>query len=338
MTIDANTPHVETVLVTGGRGFIGSHLVSLLCEQGYRVVSVDIANGNLSAHPRSIQLDADIRDVRKMEEVFSQYDFSCVFDLASYTEVGLTMDEYQCNVDQTHAMVRLVRNYSTPKYIFYSTQFVHRVKGQAPKNEVDYKPTECYGASKVISEKYIRENLPEEQWLILRPSYIWGPGLERFRDGLLYRLAKKQFLITSDKKFKRYYGYVETIAAQTIAFSKMPFSALPHKVYYISDASLSMNTFCSHLAAALGVGGAWYAPSFVIQCLGLAGEIMGKVSLPRPINSMQARELTTNFPIPIQRTIEATGCSTDYSLAARKMIEWACQDEDFCQKIGAKAI
>jgi hypothetical protein len=68
--------------------------------------------------------------------------------------------------------------------------------------------------------------------------------------------------------------------------------------------------------------------------MGLVGGIMAKLGLPSPINPMQARELTTNFPIPIQFTINEMGFVTNYKKAARHTVKWALQNEAFKTKIG----
>jgi nucleoside-diphosphate-sugar epimerase len=322
------------VLVTGGRGFIGSHLVRLLAAKGCNVVVVDLKVGFPSQTHKVIQLTADIRDRVFMEDLFRQYRFQCVYDLASFTEVSLSAKEYQRNVMQTEAMVDLVARHKTPKYIFYSTQFVFRKRDCLPIDEEDYAPTEAYGESKIMSEKLIRKSLPIDQWLILRPTYIWGPGLERFRDGLLLRLAKKEFLVSNDEALGRYYGYVETIVAQTYALSLYDFASLSRKVYYLSDDAIPLPQFCDHLVSALGQGGARKASPTVIRVLGEIGGLMSKCGLRAPINPVQAREMTTRFPVPIQHTLNLAYCTTDYPIAAARTVRWALENPSFVARIG----
>jgi nucleoside-diphosphate-sugar epimerase len=224
-----------------------------------------------------------------------------------------------------------------PKYIYYSTQFVFRKPGALPVSVNDYAPADAYGESKVKAEELIRKLLPSSRYLILRPTYIWGPGLPRFRDGLLYRLLKGHLIIPNDPAIKRYYGYVETIAAQTLAFSRLSFEDLPQNVYYISDEAICPRALCSYLAFALGRGKAWPAPASVIRLLGTIGTLNSKIGLPAPINSLQARELTTNFPVPVGPTLSLTECVTDLAYAAAKTVAWAIQtDERFRSAIGTR--
>jgi nucleoside-diphosphate-sugar epimerase len=221
--------------------------------------------------------------------------------------------------------------------VFYSTQFVFRVAGVLPSSDHDYNPFDFYGESKVQSEILIKNSLPSEQFLILRPTYIWGPGLDRFRDGLLYRLLRGQLIISNDPQVKRYYGYVETIAGQTLDLARLSFAELPHKVYYISDDAINLSEFCFHFISALGKGKVWSAPAKLIRGLGALGGVISWAGLRPPISPVQARELTTNFPVPIEPTLKLTKWITDLPSAAAKMVAWARTDKRFASAIAKTA-
>jgi nucleoside-diphosphate-sugar epimerase len=322
------------VLVTGGRGFIGTHLVQLLARKRLTVVSLDTRPTSGKIGEGVVAVIGDLRDRTVMSDVFATGGFDCIFDLASLTDIGLGAAEYRRNVEQTAAMIEYCSRYHINKYVFYSTQFVFRAAGALPSSDTDYAPCDAYGESKVNCEILIRNSLPSNQFLILRPTYIWGPGLERFRDGFLYRLQRGQLLISKDPNLKRYYGYVETIAGQTLDLARLSFADLPQKVYYISDDAIGLGEFCYHLLSALGRGKAWSAPASLIRWLGAFGGVISQAGLRAPISPMQARELTTNFPVPIEPTLQLTGRVTDLPSAAAKMVAWARTDERFASAIG----
>lgn len=318
------------VLVTGGRGFIGTHLVRLLSRQRRDVISVDIADvpfrhGEGGVH----QIVADVRDSATIAELLKSHHVDTIYDLASFTEVGLTAAAYRRNIEQTRSMVGCVREAATRRYVFFSTQFVYRKPGCLPASDEDYAPSEEYGASKVMSEKFIKESLPKSQWVIVRPSYIWGPGLARFRDGLLYRLAKGQFMIPADPSIRRYYGYVGTVVRQAEALADMPSDKLAHSVYYVSDDAVHLSRFCNALIGAMGIGRAISVHPAIIKSLGSVGDFLGQMGIRAPINSLQARELTTNYPIPLNRTLRLVGECLNLDEAARETVEWAMEDQQF---------
>ena len=317
------------VMVTGGRGFIGTHLVDLLVRNGLTVFSVDTKPKIASGAEGVVDVVGDLRDKHLMKDLFSNAKFDCVFDLASLTEGGLHSFAYRRNIEQTECIIEHCLRYNVHKYLFYSTQFVFRNADVIPCGDDDYAPTDAYGESKVKCEQIIKQRLPKDGFLILRPTYVWGPGLERFRDGLLYRLLKGQLIISNNPDLKRYYGYVETVAAQTLALSRLSFTELPKKVYYISDDAIRLSEFCNQLLVALGRGRAWPAPAVLIRLMGDVGALMSKFGLRAPITPLQARELTTNFPVPVDPTLQLTRCVTDLPAAAAKTVAWAGTDKRF---------
>jgi len=316
------------VMVTGGCGFIGAHLVELLAKNNLEAISIDHRKRAVKTADTIRDVVGDVRDRSLMSEIFSTGTFDCIFDLAAVSTIGLQPSEYRRNIEQTRAMIEYCLTHDVPKYIYYSTQSVFRKPGCVPSSDVDYAPIDAYGKAKVKSEELIRSLLPRNKFLILRPTYIWGPGHTGFRNGLLYRLLKGHLIISNDPNIKRYYGYVETIAAQTLALSRLSFVDLPRKVYYISDDAISLGDFCGYLVLALGRGKAWSASPSLIRLLGTIGTLNSKLGLPAPINSIQARDLTTNFPVPIEPTLSLTECVTDLTLAAAKTVGWAIRTDE----------
>lgn len=320
--------NIRTVLVTGGRGFIGTHLVRHLSARGLNVVSIDILPARSYSEDDSvIDVQGDVRDSPLLRKLFETYRFSCVYDLASYAEVGLKAEAYTCNTDSTTSITTVLSDFPQTKYLFYSTQFVFRKPNELPSNPLEYYPVDTYGSSKVESERIIRSTLEAGKYLILRPSYIWGPGLERFRDGLLRNLQRGRMLIPLDSKVVRSYGYVETISRQTFILSEQDFGALDHDVFYLTDRPIALSSFCEYALAQLKGGGYYKVPGIFIKKLGLAGQLLQECGFRAPINMMQARELTTNFPIPFERTLKLTQAETDYEYAMKKTIQWAKSTE-----------
>jgi UDP-glucose 4-epimerase len=135
-------------MVTGGRGFIGTHLVDLLARNKFSVISVDIKDTTAKATDQIVHVVGDIRDRHLMSDLFSTGKFDLICDLASLTEIGLCSSKYQRNVEQTEAMLAYCTKYNVDKYIFYSSQFVFRKPDTLPASENDYFPIDYYGEAK----------------------------------------------------------------------------------------------------------------------------------------------------------------------------------------------
>jgi nucleoside-diphosphate-sugar epimerase len=286
---------------------------------------------------RKIEIELDLRNRNELRDLAARFNLALVFDLASLTEVGLPGHAYAQNIDITRSMIDWVSRFNIPKYVFYSTQFVFRKEGAMPTGEQDYFPIDAYGEAKIQSERLIRSALAPNQWLILRPTYIWGEGHSRFRDGFLYRLAKGQMMVPISPNLQRYYGYVKTICEQTVQLSEVQFANLPLRTFYLSDAPVSLRWFCEQFLTVLGAGRVWSVPTTAIRTLGQIGEIARRIQLPFPINALQANEMTRNYPVPIDSTLVITKTATDYRGAAAAVIAWALSDPDFKRRIQGRA-
>jgi nucleoside-diphosphate-sugar epimerase len=326
--------------VTGGRGFIGKRLVQhLVNAQGEAVLSADVlpAEGT-DGHDRRIEIEIDVRDRDRLREVFTQFEISTVFDLASITAVKLPRSEYVPNLEMTHSIIECVLQFDVRKYVFYSTQLVFRKEGALPASDQDYYPIDAYGESKIQSEQRIRSVLPEDRWLILRPTYVWGEQNTRFRDGFLYRLAKGQLMLPTTGDVLRYYAYVGTACAQTATLAARPFAELPSRTFYLSDKPISMRKFCDYFVMALGKGRVWPAPASVLRALGFIGDVAGVIGISFPISKLQADEMTRSYPVPIEPTLAITETSTDYQRAAAAVVAWALADPEFNRRVGRRSV
>jgi len=327
---------IKAILITGGRGFIGRRLAQHLVEsQDATVISADVLPARQAeADSRRLDIELDIRDRDKLRAIFAQYDISVVFDLASVTEVGLSGGEYSPNLEMTRSVVDCLLRFNVEKYIFYSTQLVYRKEGALPNGDQDYYPIDHYGESKIQSERYIRNNLPDNRWLILRPTYVWGEGHRRFRDGFLYRLARGQLMLPAGAHVLRYYGYVATVCRQTATLAALPFGELPSSTFYLSDEPIAMREFCDYFIAALGTGRIWPVPAPILRALGTIGDIADAAGVSFPIRGLQANEMTRSYPAPVEATLAITGTSTNYRTAAASVVAWALSDPEFRSRIG----
>ncbi len=162
---------MRNVLVTGGAGFIGSHLVArLLGEGGWRVVVVDDFNDfydpalkrrNVEPHMAREEFalrEADIRDRAALEEVFKETRFDCVVHLAARAGVRPSLAEpvlyTETNINGTVNLLELARERRVPQFVFGSSSSVYGENEKVPFAEDDpvFKPISPYAATKAAGE------------------------------------------------------------------------------------------------------------------------------------------------------------------------------------------
>ena len=184
----------------------------------------------------------------------------------------------------TQSVVECVLRFNVQKYVFYSTQLVFRKEGALPANDQDYYPIDDYGESKIQSEQWIRNNLPNDRWLILRPTYVWGEGQPAFPRRISVPVGEGTIDAAAAGNVLRYYGYVDTVCKQTTTLAACPFAELPSRTFYLSDKPISMREFCEYFVIALGKGRVWPVPAPILRALGHVGDVAeaARDSVPDP--------------------------------------------------------
>lgn len=150
------------VLVTGGAGYIGAHLVRRLIKSGYKVVVLDnLSTGkreNLS--PDATFVEGDLSDVNLLRDIFATSHFEAVFHMAASIEVEESVKYpqkyFENNVGNTGKLLAAMEEAGIKNIIFSSTAAVYGEQQIIPITETaETRPNNPYGASKLLAEKLI---------------------------------------------------------------------------------------------------------------------------------------------------------------------------------------
>lgn len=153
---------MKTILVAGGAGYIGSHMVALLVERGYEVVVVDnLCTGHAPAVKGASLLTGDLRDGAFLKQVFDQYPIDGVINFAAYSLVGESVTDplkyYGNNVAGSQSMLSAMRDAGVKRIVFSSTAATYGEPEKQPIEETDRTdPTNPYGASKLAIEGMLK--------------------------------------------------------------------------------------------------------------------------------------------------------------------------------------
>ena len=151
------------VLVTGGAGFIGSHVVQLLQEKNVQTVVFDnLSSGSRDNVPDGIELVVgDICDVAAVEKVFASHHFDAVVHLAAQTMVPVSVEDpvldCQINLEGVLHILQCCRAHGVPHILFSSSAAVYGDNVHIPLQETEpLLPTSPYGITKMTTEHYLR--------------------------------------------------------------------------------------------------------------------------------------------------------------------------------------
>lgn len=232
---------MKTFLVTGGAGFIGSHLVDrLLATDVENVTVVDdfndfydpsIKQNNIQDHLKdsrySIQ-NIDIRDRAALQKLITENNFDCVVHLAARAGVRPSLSEPQLytetNINGTLNLLELSRQHNIKQFVFGSSSSVYGINAKVPFSEDDpiRQPISPYAATKGAGELlcHTYSHLYGLRCICLRFFTVYGP--RQRPDLAIHKFAKlisagKPIPVFGDGTTRRDYTYVDDIIDGVIA-------------------------------------------------------------------------------------------------------------------------
>ncbi len=191
------------MLVAGGAGFIGSHLIDALLEEGHEVVCIDnffIGTRknieHLQNHPHFSFYEQDLCDFEALSGVFNKEKFDFVFHLAANSDIQASAKnpqiEYHKTYTTTFNLLECMRVHEVKKLFFASTSAVYGEKEgvHVAENSTPLEPISYYGAAKLGSEALISAYTYMNQMsaLVFRFPNVIGP---RLTHGVIYDFIKK---------------------------------------------------------------------------------------------------------------------------------------------------
>lgn len=190
------------ILVTGGAGFIGSHLDDALIARGHKITVVDnlvlgrIENiQHLTANPNFKFIKADLLDMNFMRTLFEAGKFDMVYHLAANSDIQKggknPMVDYNLTFNTTFNVLQLMKEYGVKKLFFASTSAIYgETYDVLNENYGPLKPVSNYGAGKLASEAFISafsSNEDFQVWITRFPNVVG----ERFTHGVIYDFIQK---------------------------------------------------------------------------------------------------------------------------------------------------
>ena len=296
------------VLITGGAGFIGSHVVDELLEHHYEVIIIDnLRTGSLANLKDQIKLyQFDINDPN-VELVFELENPDYVVHLAAQTSVIASLDnpylDFYTNTVGTVNMSLLSKKYNVKKFIFASTAAVYGEPSYLPLDEQhSVNPQSYYSLSKHSSENYVLLNglLQGLDYCILRLSNVYGPRQNPHGEAgvvsiFINQLMAGEEITIYDGSQTRDFVYVKDVAR---AFCKT-LSTAQNGLFNISSCTETKITDLFNLISKdLGLNS---APNFESERV---GEI--KQSILDNTKAQQVLEWSVRYPLNkgIKETIE----------------------------------
>jgi dihydroflavonol-4-reductase len=281
--------------VTGGTGFIGSHIVRLLIEEGHQVRVLHRESSRLIAL-EGLEFASCIGDVTDRDSMIAAFgDCDWVFHVAAVADYWNADNDWMftVNVDGTRNVLEAAKATGIQRVIFTSSAAtIGLPTDKTPSDEntpfnldPEYFP---YGYSKVLAEEIVQEAVSAGQdVVILNPAVVIGPGdLNVISGSFIVQIAQSQWLTPMSHG-----GFgitdVRDVASTHLAAAEKGISG---ERYIISTKNFSDDELFGLIAKTIGVAKPFFtAPSFVLPVVANLVNLLRRIGIQTPVDANQIR-------------------------------------------------
>lgn len=292
----------KRIIITGGSGFIGTNLIDFYEKQGCELLNIDIKPPQKSEQA-SYWSKIDIRDFNTLLHAFTSFKPDCILHMAARADLrGKTIEEYNTNTTGVKNIIKAANQTdSVRKVVFASTMLVCKV-GYIPKHETDYCPPNLYGESKVIGENLVRNSSYNFDWVIVRPSSIWGPWFGPTYRSFFEMLIKRRYFNFAGKMSTKTYGFIGNVVYQ---INELLISEKTNGcTYYLGDYEpTAIKEWAKEISRELNYSVSTI-PRWFIFILAFFGDMLAFANIRFPMNSFRLKNMTTDNILPLNNLKE----------------------------------
>ncbi len=254
-------------LVTGGAGFMGSHVAEHLLKMGHEVVVLDDLSGGFVGNvPEGVEfIERSILDHEAINRLFEKYSFKYVYHLAAYAAEGMShfikRFNYENNLVGSVNLINACINFDIKCLVFTSSIAVYGA-GQSPMTEdMAPLPEDSYGIAKLAVEQELKvsHHMFGLEYIIFRPHNVYG---ERQNIGDRYRnvvgifmnqlLKGEPMTIFGDGEQQRAFTHINDVAP--IIADSVNHPAARNEIFNVgADQPYAVNALARIVAAAMGL-------------------------------------------------------------------------------------
>ena len=300
----------QRVLVTGGSGFIGVHLIRALRAKNFQILNLDIK-------PPVDELNQDlwtygsIIDKDKLSNQVLDFDPNYIVHLSAVTtQNAKSLLDFEVNIQGTENLIEASNKLSNlKKFIFTSTQYVNSPGYPHSKDTKELHPYGFYGESKLLGEQMTQQILQNSGWTIIRPTTIWGPWHPILTDGLWKQILRGRYFHPKGDEAIKAYGYVKNTAWQICQILEIDSMLTDKKIFYMGDGNISQDKWVGAFVLRLTNRKMRQIPKLNLFILSEVGELLVNLGVKFPMYRSRYRNLITSNPSPLDETLELLGAS-----------------------------
>lgn len=328
----------DRVVVLGGSGFIGSHVIPALVQRGASVVSYDLYPPE-HALPEGVEdVRGDIRDVDTLTRALAGAD--AVLNLAAaHHDFGLSPATFDSvNVDGARSLVQAMVANGVANLCFYSSVAVYGEAGPRPDETSTPLPVNDYGRTKLAAEGVYRDWRAEgegRRLLVIRPAVVFGPRNYANVYRMIHQVARRRFLPVGPGSNRKSMIYVANIVAAILHLWTSPPQPGPRDEVYncVDQPDLSSSEILDVVYAGLGrKRPRWHLPLRPAMIAAAPFDLVARVTGKNlPITSERIRKISSDETSFAADRIRSTGYEQPVTLreGLAEMVRWYLREGRF---------
>ncbi len=294
----------KSIIITGGSGFIGTNLIDYYESLGYSILNIDIKPPRKLEH-NVYWRQCDILDLSNLKKLVTDFNAPILIHMAAKADLkGKSIEDYITNTVGVHNIITVCNDTrsNVQKVVFASTMLVCKA-GYIPKIDNDYCPLNFYGESKMMGEKLVKEaNNLKFNWIIVRPSSIWGPWFGATYRTFFEMIIHKRYFNFSGRMSTKTFGYIGNVVYQIDQIINSTNSS--HKTFYLGDyEAVNIKQWANEISLEIGHK-VKTIPKFLVFILAKIGDFLSRLNINFPMNSFRYNNMTTDNTLPLDNTRE----------------------------------
>lgn len=315
----------KRVLITGGSGFIGTNLVEHHLRAGDTVLNLDPVPPRNPAQ-RDTWRHFDPLDPSEVKRLFREFDPTHVHHMGARTDLmGATLEDYSLNTDGVRHVIDACEDLpNLARVIFASSRLVCRI-GYQPEAEDDYCPPNAYGESKVAGERIVRESSPRFEWMIARPTSIWGPWFDIPYKTFFRSVATNRYMHVRGHDVAKQFGFVENTVHELDVLMATGDERPLGRTFYLADyPPIRVHDMAERIRRELGAKPIRTVPMALLRPVAKAGDIAQRAGWDDPpLTSFRLSNLVTEMRLDTTMLQEVVGeLPHDLDEGIRRTVSW----------------
>lgn len=311
---------MSRVLVTGGKGFLGSNIVSGLLKEDHhvRILARKKTDVQIEENPSKAEIIwGDIRDKQIVDQAVKDIDI-VIHTVSNFRKGGSDKKEaYDINVGGTNNLLESAYSQNVKQIIHCSTIGVHGTVLEVPATEeTSFNPTDLYQETKLTAEKnvwefYKKTGLPIT---VIRPISLFGPGDQRMLK-LFSMIKKERFFIVGDGEVYFHPAYIDDVV-QGFLLCMNNEKAFGEAFIIGGSEYTTINKLCSIIANELNVNPPRIKiPLFPVLALATFFEIICEpFNISPPLHRRRVSFFQNNRAFSIEKAKQILGYEPQFSL------------------------